>query len=108
MGGIRPGRVFTGWLALVVLYTALTESEALSDSLGFGTRALAALSDPNRPLIRDHTGGASPAPTPPGADWHVGADPAQNQAHPGTATPAPYAPGVTPPPDPFPSWLQRH
>jgi hypothetical protein len=105
--GIRPGRVFTGWFVLVVLYTALTESDRLTQALGIGNSALTALSDPTRPLIRDHSATTAPTGTP-APDWHVGMDPAQNQAHPGTQTPAPYAPGVTPPPDPFPAFLQRH
>jgi hypothetical protein len=100
------GRVFTGWLALVVLYTVLTESDRLSEGLGIGNSALAALSDPSRPLIRDHT---QPAPktTPAPTGWHVGMDPSQNQAHPGTQTPSPVAPGAPEPPT-LPSFLTQH
>lgn len=56
MGGVRPGRVITGWLVLVGLYTALTNSDRLSSAVGIGNSWLVALSDPSRPLIRDHVG----------------------------------------------------
>lgn len=59
MGGVSFGRVFTGWLALVVLYTVVTESDRVAGALGIVSHALTALSDPNRPLIRDHAGGGS-------------------------------------------------
>jgi hypothetical protein len=59
MGGVRAGRVITGWLVLVGLYTALTNSDKLAGAVGLGNSALRALSDPSRPLIRDHSSGSS-------------------------------------------------
>lgn len=56
MGGVRPGRVITGWLVLVGLYTALTNSDRLASAVGLGNSAIRALSDPSRPLIRNHAG----------------------------------------------------
>jgi hypothetical protein len=111
MGGVRPGRVFAGWFALVVLYTALTEGSRLSEALGIGNSALVALSDPSRPLIRDHTGsGTQNAASGKGSQTspNPGGSPTEGTAR--TAAPAqpPYALGVTPPPDPIPSFLQRH
>jgi hypothetical protein len=59
MGGVRPGRVITGWLVLIGLYTVLENSDRVADALGLGNSAIRALSDPTRPLIRDHGAGSS-------------------------------------------------
>jgi hypothetical protein len=59
VGGVRAGRVITGWLVLIGLYTALTNSDRLAGAVGLGNSWIRALSDPSRPLIRDH--GASSA-----------------------------------------------
>ena len=46
-------RVITGWFALIVAYTALTQSDKIAGLLGTTTAATRRLSDPSVPLIPD-------------------------------------------------------
>jgi hypothetical protein len=61
---VNPRRVFVGWFGLIVLYTALTQSEKIAGLLGVTTEVTKRLSDPNVPLLRNRAGaqlaGSSP------------------------------------------------
>ena len=53
---MNPRRVFVGWFGLIVLYTAVTQSEKIAGLLGLTTDITKRLSDPEVPLIRNRAG----------------------------------------------------
>jgi len=64
---VNGRRVVVGWFGLVVLYTALTQSEKIAGLLGTTTAATRRLSDPKVALIKNRAGGTSTA-SPPAKD----------------------------------------